>query len=80
MFGFEHGAWMAGGLGMLLLWLIPIILLLAAIKYFSGGPSARAGTAVEILDEAYARGEIKREEYLQKRADLMRNHDTGEAK
>ncbi len=80
MFGFEHGGWMMGGLGMLLLWLIPIILLLAAIKYFSGGPSARPRTAVEILDEAYARGEVNREEYLQKREDLMKVHSTGEVK
>ncbi|MDT8388387.1 MAG: SHOCT domain-containing protein [Thiogranum sp.] len=31
----------------------------------------RVRTALELLDEAYARGEITREEYLQKREDLM---------
>lgn len=29
-------------------------------------------TALDLLDEAYARGEITREEYLQRRADLLR--------
>lgn len=29
-------------------------------------------TALDLLDEAYARGEIAREEYLQRRADLLR--------
>lgn len=30
-------------------------------------------SALELLDEAYARGEINREEYLQRRTDLL-NH------
>lgn len=42
--------------------------------HMSGAPSAeRTGkTALELLDEAYARGEIAREEYLRKREDLRR--------
>lgn len=69
--------------GMMLFWLIPllvvIVLAAAAIKYFFSG-GARTGTAprevrnpaLEVLEERYARGEINREEYLQKRDDLTR--------
>lgn len=70
-------------LGMLLFWLVPllvvIVLAAVAIKYlFSGG--ARSNTvvrdsqnrALEVLEERYAKGEINREEYLQKRDDLKR--------
>ncbi|MCO6412267.1 MAG: SHOCT domain-containing protein [Thiogranum sp.] len=41
--------------------------------HMSSSPPAqeRVRTALELLDEAYARGEITREEYLQKREDLM---------
>lgn len=42
--------------------------------HMTSGPSAQEHTksAIELLDEAYARGEITREEYLQKRNDLTR--------
>ncbi len=69
--------------GMLVFWLIPLLVVIAlvaaAVKYlFSRG--ARSGTglhedrsrALELLEERYARGEINREEYLQKRDDLKR--------
>lgn len=72
-----------GWLGMTLFWLIPllvvIVLAAAAIKYlFSGGTRSTSGSredrnrALEVLEERYARGEINREEYLQKRDDLKR--------
>lgn len=73
MYGFQHGDWMFGGwLMMLLIWLLPFLLLFVGLKYWLGRPdSPSAGTsALEILDQAYARREISREEYLQKRADL----------
>jgi uncharacterized membrane protein len=35
-------------------------------------PAGQEKTALELLDEAYARGEIAREEYLRKRDDLLR--------
>ena len=36
------------------------------------GTASQAKTALELLDEAYARGEITREEYLRKREELRR--------
>lgn len=78
MYGYDHGVWMFGGwLGMLLIWLVPIILLLAAIKYLTtGSKSGKHGkTSLEILEEAYARGEIGRDEFLQKRDDLKKQQE-----
>lgn len=75
MYGYDHGAWMAGGwLGMVLIWLVPVVLLLAAVKYLATGsrPGEKGKTPLEILEEAYARGEISREEFLQKRDDLKK--------
>lgn len=71
---------MGWGVGwMLLFWLIPILLVLAAIKYlFSGRPQSGGESredkdkALETLEERYARGEINREEFLQKSDDLRR--------
>lgn len=64
-----------------LLWLVVLALVIAAIFWFARSqPSARArevesdreARALQILDERFARGEIDREEYLQKRRDLLR--------
>lgn len=66
-----------GWLGMGLFWIVPVLLILVAVKYLSGRNSDRddgkSGKALEILEEGYARGEIGREEYLQKRDDLKRD-------
>ncbi|TCV87433.1 SHOCT domain-containing protein [Sulfurirhabdus autotrophica] len=84
MYGWDHGGWMFGGSGgwmffgwlwMALVWLIPVLLLFALVKYlFSVRPGnenkSLDRTALNILDEKYARGELTREEYLQKRNDL----------
>jgi putative membrane protein len=64
----DHGSWMFGGwLTMLLVWLAPFVLLFIGLKNFLGSrpPSAR-----ELLDQAYARGALSRDEYLKKRDDL----------
>lgn len=68
------GLW--GGLMMVLVWGALIVLVVAIAKWLLGGraahtPHARSGnSAQDILDERYARGEIDREEYLQRREDL----------
>jgi len=59
---------------MLLFWGLVIVGIVAIVKWLAR-PSAGAGTspqksARQILDERYARGEIEREEYEQKRRDL----------
>lgn len=71
----EYGmGWGWGWLGMALFWLVPISLILVAIKYLagrnSGGDGGKSGKALEVLEERYARGEIGRDEFFQKREDL----------
>jgi putative membrane protein len=68
MYGFEP---FGMGWGMTLVWLLPILLIALAIRYVirdrDGKPER---TALDILKARYARGEIDREEFLQRRADL----------
>ena len=65
---FDHGTWMFGGwLIFLIVWLIPFIIsyIIFADRFRGRSPSAR-----ELLDQAYARGELSRDEYLKKRNDI----------
>lgn len=59
---------------MLLFWGLVIIGIAALIRWLltpsSPGRSARDKTPLEIVQERYARGEIDREEYEQKKRDL----------
>ena len=70
------GGW-GMGLGwifMILVWGLIILGIVALIKWLMTQTSREQGTrnktAMEILQERYARGEIGREEYEQKRRDL----------
>ncbi|MBI4290496.1 MAG: SHOCT domain-containing protein [Betaproteobacteria bacterium] len=71
------GGWMGMGLGMigtLLFWILIIAGIVALAKWLAGtrGPAgtAPAKTALDILKERYARGEIEREEFERKKHDL----------
>ncbi len=71
MWGYDHGGMM--GIGMILLWLIPIALLVWLFAKAASGRSDKGETRQsprEILDARYARGEIGRDEYQERRADL----------
>ncbi len=74
MYGFDHGVWMMGGwIAMLALWLLPFAFLFLAIKFFFDKLKAPGGKrAIDILEETYAGGNISREEFLQKRDDLLK--------
>lgn len=66
------------GFGMLLFWLLPIGLI-AALLFFLNDRNRKSQPpqrAIDILENAYARGEITREEFLAKRADLLGKPDT----
>jgi putative membrane protein len=67
MVGFEFGMrW-----GMILIWLIPILLVALVIRYVIPGRDGKPErAALDILEEHYARGEIDRDEFLKRRADL----------
>jgi len=72
------GGWGFGvpGLGMILVWVVVIALAVLLVRAFAGagkepGGGANTGkTALQILEERYARGEIEREEFERKRRDL----------
>ncbi|MGA8863554.1 MAG: SHOCT domain-containing protein [Gallionella sp.] len=73
MYGFGYGSGMVGGgLPMFLLWLIPIQLIVAVIVFLTKRPGFRPSekTALDILKERYARGEIGKDEFDQMKRDL----------
>jgi putative membrane protein len=72
----NHGDWMWGmggfmGLG----WIVILIAIVAVVWLLMRGPLAGGArterrSALDILEERYARGEIGREEFEQKKRDL----------
>lgn len=73
-----HGGWWIGFglLHMLLFWGLIILAIVALVKWLSGKPLGPGKTAdktpLQLLQERYVRGEIDRDEYEQKQADLER--------
>lgn len=73
--GWEWGMYVVGLLFMLSVISLVVYLIWNGVRSGTGRPSiGRRGRsrAEEILDERYARGEISREEYEERRADLRR--------
>lgn len=75
--GWDHmGAW-GWGMGIFgaLFMILVVGLIVWLIVYLARDSQGRGTTAkgaLDLLDERYARGEIDREEYLERRADLER--------
>lgn len=76
--GMMHGGGWAGPFGMII-WLLFVVLAVAAVAWLVRAiPHAgavqprteRRAAGLEVLDERYAKGEIQRDEYLQKKRDL----------
>jgi len=65
-----------GWIFMLLFWGLVILGIMAIAKWLAtggtGGNAAKPRTALDILEERYARGEIDREEFEQMKRDLAR--------
>ncbi len=63
-----------GGIGMILFWVLIIVGIVVLTKWLADGPrgsdSQREKSALDVLKERYARGDINREEFEQKRRDL----------
>lgn len=68
------GGWMAP-FGMIV-WILILALLVAGIVWLFGaltrrsGESGRRAPGLDVLEERYARGEINRDEYLEKKRDI----------
>ncbi len=73
--GMWHGTWgwghmVVGGLMMLLFWAAVIALIVLIVRWLSGSAREQRPpdrSALEILEERFARGEIEREEFEEKR-------------
>jgi len=73
--GYGYGGMGFGGFGMLLFWGLLIAAVIVLVRWGAGAagrraPPAEGQTALDILAQRYARGEIDREEFEQKRRDL----------
>jgi putative membrane protein len=67
------GDWSFMGLGFIF-WLAILAALVAAAVWFmrsQQGAAPGRSDSLQILEERYARGEIDRDEYLQKRRDIL---------
>lgn len=69
----DGGGFIMMGFGMILVWLIPLGLIIALVMNLNkqSKSTRQPETAIEILEKTYARGEISRDEFLQKRDDLL---------
>lgn len=70
MYGGQH--WFGGGF-MWIFWLGVIIAIIWGVKVFTSrdsNSSAKQKSALDILNERYAKGEIDQQEFEQKRKDL----------
>ena len=78
MYGYEYGPWMHGsgmfgrGPSMFLMWLIPVVLVVALIVFLTKRTGFDSGekTALDILKERYAHGEIGKDEFDQRKRDI----------
>lgn len=73
-FGYGYGAWSwVGFILMLAFWIVIILALAAGLKWLiqRGSGSERAKSALGILEERYAKGEISKKEFEEKKKDLL---------
>ena len=76
MFGHEGMMWGCGGWWMIIFWIIVIIGIVFLVKWLVGQgrtdrqASGKEESPLDILKKRYARGEIDKEEFEQKKKDL----------
>ncbi|MHB8916316.1 MAG: SHOCT domain-containing protein [Thiobacillus sp.] len=76
MDGYGMGGFGFGGIFMILWWALIIVGIVALVKWLatsSGGDGRRGGdsTALDILKQRYARGEIDEQEFQKRKRDLI---------
>jgi putative membrane protein len=77
MYGYDHNMFGFGAFWMIIIWIIIIVALVLLIKSLVGKGSSGSGeksdgpSAMEILKRRYASGEISKEEFEQKKKDLI---------
>lgn len=71
------GGWSIAGLIIgIVFWVLMVVFIISLIRWVAGGSHSHRwegkNSAVEILKERYAKGEIKKEEFEEKMKDLMK--------
>jgi len=74
-YGMGYGMGWGGGVVMLLFWVVVIVGIIVLVRWLTSAPRHGAvgrgeDTALELLKKRYARGEISKEEFQEKRKDL----------
>lgn len=71
-YGYGH-SWFGGEIIMIIFWALLIAGVIALVKYFIGNDSVQksSSSALDILKERYAKGEIEKEEFESKKKDLI---------
>ena len=73
MYGWDTGTWVWMAVSMIVIAVaLAVVVLVATRGAFHGEDTAGAKPATTILDERFARGEIEREEYEERRRVLTR--------
>lgn len=68
-YGMSSGMWILG----IIFWILILVGLILLIKYLWEGAGHKGGqeSALEVLKKRYARGEISKEEFEEKKKDLI---------
>lgn len=70
-----HDSFMGGGVYMVLIWILVIIGIVVLVKFITNenrkGRVGKNKSAIDILKERYARGEIDKTEFEEKKKDLV---------
>jgi putative membrane protein len=71
MFGYDHMGY--GGLWMIIFWILVVIGIVFLIKFAVDRTSSQSGgaSAMDVLKRRYASGEISKEEYEEKKKELI---------
>jgi len=74
---FGPGLWFLGSLLSLAFWVLVIVVIAHLVRSRPPAPGAPTSSALRVLEERYARGEIGREEFLERRTVLTGHHVPG---